>query len=103
MEHQDWQTVVIASKKPIVQRETFQKTEKIIEAPKKLGLSILQARQSKGITQKELANLLCINVISINKWESEKETPTNLQLSQIEKKLSIKLPRNKLVKLPDDL
>ena len=102
MEHQDWDDIVIKKTKS-PKKETFQKHEKIIEPPKKLGISILQARQLKNVTQKELANVLRINVNFINRWELGKENPNNFQIAQIEKRLGVKLPRNKLTKSLTDL
>ena len=98
MSDQDWVPIVFSNeqRKP---KQTFQKSEKKSEPPKKLGLTISQARNSKSLTQPQLANSMGISVSFINKWENEKETPSNSQISQLERKLNVKLPRCKNVKV----
>jgi len=111
MEHQDYKTVVFNSsinkketllskeiKKNISQKESNLETTKI-EAPKKLGMLISQARTTKGFNQKQLSSQLGISQQILSRWETEKETPSNAQIANIEKKLSIKLPRTKKIKI----
>lgn len=89
MEHQDWKTIYVKSnkqpdnktQKQQSQSNNFEKkmeekiengnmrTEKI---DKDKSLSIQQKRQSKGLTQKDLANKLNIPVKTINEIESGK-------------------------------
>ena len=73
-----------------------------IEAPKNLGQLICQARNTKKINQKTLANELQISISVLSRWETNKETPTNAVISKIEKKLGIKLPRNKKTKIDEN-
>ena len=120
MEHQDFKTVVFNSKekkvldqnKKEVQKRISQKqvtsndNELIkIQADKKLGQLLSQARLAKGFkTQgdfiKELNQKTNLNIsLQIyNKWESNKEVPTNEQIAKMEKILTVKLPRNKKLK-----
>ena len=111
MEHQDFNNVVFNSKetkKNTNQTKEIQKniSQKVanpetikIEAPKKLGLLISQARTTKGLNQKQLSSQLGISNILLSRWESEKEIPNNTQIANIEKKLGIKLPRIKKIKI----
>ncbi len=110
MEHQDFNIVTFNSKfdKLKLDKEKEKKisqkivsTENIkIEPPKNLGLLICQARTSKGIkTQKDLSILLGVNILTVQKWENNKCTPSNLEISKIEKTLGVKLPRNKKIKI----
>ena len=123
MEHQDFKTIILNPKHKkkieIVKKDTEKKLsqkqvktteEEIIkiEADKKLGQILSQARISKGFNKqsdfvKELSNKVNLNVsLQIySKWESNKEVPTNEQISKMEKFLCIKLPRNKKVKIMD--
>tara|TARA_B110000037_G_C17069384_1_gene485220 strand:- start:953 stop:1294 length:342 start_codon:yes stop_codon:yes gene_type:complete len=110
MNNQDFNTIVFNSTqnketnqnkeitKYISQKENNPETTKI-EAPKKLGMLISQARTTKGFNQKQLSSQLGISQILLSRWESEKEIPTNLQIVNIEKKLGIKLPRTKKIKI----
>ena len=113
MNNQDFDTVVFNSTKNIKknnenkeinkyisQKENNPETTKI-EAPKKLGMSISQARTTKGFNQKQLSLQLGISQILLSRWESEKEIPTNIQIANIEKKLCIKLPRTKKTKITE--
>jgi len=74
-----------------------------LEAPKKLGLLISQARTAKTRTQKQLAADLGISVLILSRWESNKEVPNNAQIAKIEKMLGIKLPRCKKFKVDDPI
>lgn len=108
MEHQDWNNVAFNNKSDTKKREDAKKnnSNKVsnpedvkIEAPKELGKLISQARTTKGKNQKELASELGVNQQILSRWESNKEIPTNLQIANIEKKLGIKLPRTKKIKV----
>ena len=89
MEHQDWKTIYVKSnkqpdnktQKQQSQSNNFEKKmeEKIENGnmrnekiDKDKSLSIQQKRQSKGLTQKDLANKLNIPVKTINEIESGK-------------------------------
>ena len=123
MEHQDFKTITFNSKekkavdqnkkeleKKISQKQVTQTTlgdnEVIkVQADKKLGQLLSQARLAKGFkTQgdfiKELNQKTNLNIsLQIySKWESNKEVPTNEQIAKMEKVLSAKLPRNKKTK-----
>ena len=121
MEHQDFKTVVFNSKekkvleqnkkevqKKISQKQVSTNDDKIIkiEADKKLGQILSQARISKGFNKqsdfvKELSQKAHLNVSAqiYSKWESNKEVPSNEEISKIEKLVGVKLPRNKKVKI----
>ena len=107
MDHQDWNTITFNSNS--AKNKTDKSTNKAssnkqkttenirIEAPKQLGQLILNARTACKKNQKELALLLGISPQILGRWEQNKEIPTNLQLSHIEKVLKVKLPRSKKV------
>ena len=121
MEHQDFKTVVFNSKekkavdqnkkevqKKISQKQVSSNDNEIVkvQAEKKLGQLLSQARLAKGFkTQgdfiKELNQKtnLQISLQIYSKWESNKEVPTNEQIAKMEKVLSVKLPRNKKIKI----
>ena len=108
---QDWNTVVFnnvsrESKENKLKEQRSKNSNKQfnnlttrLEAPKDLGKTISQARTSKNLTQKQLANQLQVAQQIYALWESGKEIPTNLQIACIEKVLCIKLPRSKKVKI----
>merc|ERR1711998_493222 len=62
---------------------------------KDLRLAITQARNAKGLTQKQLANSLNMQPSVINEYESGKAIPNNQIISKIERALGAKLPRAK--------
>ena len=105
MSHQDWNTITFNTvsnnkKKEESKKVNSNKTPKQdthLEAPKDLGKTILQARTSKQKTQKQLAMELGISAQVLAKWETNREVPTNLEISKIEKNLGAKLPRCKRV------
>ena len=124
MEHQDFKTITFNSKekkavdqnkkevqKRISQKQVTQATSGDneivkVQADKKLGQLLSQARLAKGFkTQgdfiKELNQKTNLNISSqiYSKWESNKEVPTNEQISKMEKVLNTKLPRNKKIKI----
>ena len=104
MEHQDFKTIILNPKhkkkieigkkdteKKLSQKQVKTTEEEIIkiEADKKLGQILSQARISKGFNKqsdfvKELSNKVNLNVsLQIySKWESNKEVPTNEQISK---------------------
>jgi ribosome-binding protein aMBF1 (putative translation factor) len=117
---QDWNTIVFNSKKNKQKKEKDKEIEKRVSqkvlnsedvkivADKKLGQILSQARIAKGINKQsdfviELNKVgLNISVQIYSKWESNKEIPTNEQIAKMEKVLSIKLPRNKKVKVNEN-
>jgi ribosome-binding protein aMBF1 (putative translation factor) len=121
MEHQDFKTItfntkekkVIDQNKKEVQKRISQKqvssndNEVVkVQADKKLGQLLSQARLAKGFkTQgdfiKELNQKTNLNISAqiYGKWESNKEIPTNEQIAKMEKVLTVKLPRNKKIKI----
>ena len=114
---QDWNTIVFNSKESKQKNEKNKEIEKRVSqkvvnsedvkivADKKLGQILSQARLAKGINkQSDFVNELNkvglnISVQIYSKWESNKEIPTNEQIAKMERVLSIKLPRNKKVKV----
>lgn len=111
MDCQDWNTVTFNTPSQNKKKEEIKKIhsnkvsndpEKVrMEAPKQLGQLISQGRNSKGKTQKVLAYELGISCQILAKWESNKEIPNNMQISQIERNLGVKLPRAKKVAAKD--
>jgi ribosome-binding protein aMBF1 (putative translation factor) len=121
MEHQDFKTITFNSKekkvldqnkkevqKRISQKQVSSNDNEVVkvQADKKLGQLLSQARLAKGFkTQvdfiKELNQKtnLNISVQIYGKWESNKEVPTNEQIAKMEKVLTAKLPRNKKIKI----
>lgn len=107
MDCQDWNTVTFNTPSSNKKREENKKinSNKIIndpekirmEAPKQLGQLISQARNTKGKSQDALAKEIGISSQILKRWESNKEIPSNLQISVIEKNLGVKLPRVKKV------
>jgi len=121
MEHQDFKTVVFNSEekkavdqnkkevqKRISQKQVSSNDNEVVkvQADKKLGQLLSQARLAKGFkTQgdfiKELNQKTNLNISAqiYGKWESNKEVPTNEQIAKMEKVLTVKLPRNKKIKI----
>ena len=121
MEHQDFKNVVFNQKekkavdqnkkevqKRISQKQVSSNDNEVVkvQADKKLGQLLSQARLAKGFkTQgdfiKELNQKTNLNISAqiYGKWESNKEIPTNEQISKMEKVLTAKLPRNKKIKI----
>ena len=124
MEHQDFKTIVLnnvsAKEKKAVDQNKKEVQKRIsqkqissndnevvkVQADKKLGQLLSQARLAKGFkTQgdfiKELNQKTNLNISPqiYSKWESNKEVPTNEQIAKMEKVLTTKLPRNKKIKI----
>ena len=121
MEHQDFKPVVFSQKekkavdqnkkevqKRISQKQVSSNDNEVVkvQADKKLGQLLSQARLAKGFkTQgdfiKELNQKTNLNISPqiYGKWESNKEIPTNEQIAKMEKVLTTKLPRNKKIKI----
>ena len=60
---------------------------------KDLRMAIQQARNAKGLTQKQLAQQLTMQPQIINEYESGKGIPNNQIISKLERALGVKLPR----------
>ena len=129
MEHQDWSRKVYDSKnknlsdnlqnkvltdkdiKTIVKpksKGTDGKTlHKILESESlavpvsshELKAALLQARNAKGLKQKDLAFQLGVKETVLSSWESGKAVPDNTSLQKMEKILECKLPRPPKIKL----
>ena len=120
MEHQDFKPVVFNLKSDKDKKDSVDKqkkevkisqkvtnTEQIkIEADKKLGQLLSQARLAKGFNkQSDFVNdfnsksNLKISLQLYTKWEANKDIPTNEQIAKMEKVLGVKLPRNKKIKI----
>ena len=100
----DWKTVTLS--KPIVIKENhFQRPPQIqtnfedLTIPAaitpELKLAIQQARLANKMSQKTLAEKLCVTVQVIQNYENGTAIPTNLFISRIEKLLNTTLPRIK--------
>ena len=100
----DWKTVTLG--KPITVKENhFQKPPEIqtnfedltipAEITSELKLAIQQARLANKMSQKTLAEKLCVTVQVIQNYENGTAIPTNLFISRIEKLLNAKMPRIK--------
>ena len=113
MEHQDWNNITLNNSNTKQKTEQSKEVQKAIsnrqfnpettklEAPKNLGLLIAQSRTSKKLTQDALAKSVGFSKQVLNRWESNKETPTNAEIAKLEKFLGIKLPRCKKVNATD--
>ena len=116
MQHQDFNTIIFNSGNNNISEKKKEKKEGKtplmsdndtikIEPDKKLGQLLSQGRLTKGFkTQNDFVKELIKNKLNIsiqiyNKWESNKDIPTNQQIAIMEKVLSIKLPRNKKIKI----
>lgn len=103
MEHQDWETVVLAKPikvetKPHVQKNPLDTNEEIV-IPLKMNFevktAIQQARLAKKLSQKELASRMSVQASVIHNYENGSIIPTNAFISKLEKVLNTKLPRIK--------
>lgn len=114
MHHQDWVPVVLnntnenknkkANGKKDNEKSKYLPSPEIIKLvpTENLGVAIAKARNTKKKTQAILANEIGVSPTVLGRWENNKETPTNAQVSLIERKLGIKLPRSKIVKQLDE-
>lgn len=50
-----------------------------------------RARLLKGLTQKELADLLGVSIVSVSKWESGKGRPKARRLNEVASTLNISI------------
>ena len=110
-DHQDWKTIVVKKKKkgseykkennipkPSSANQKIKSIEKKAEEgnlkhkkiTKELRLQIQQTRNSKGLTQKQLAKRCQLTQQIINEIESGKAIYNNAHISKIKKALQIK-------------
>lgn len=100
---QDWKTVILTKSTPYKETSNEKPKPKIDEneivKPKKIDYnlkkSIQQARLNKKMSQKQLANLMNVPIQTIVNYENGKAIPNNLFISNLEKRLGVKLPRIK--------
>jgi putative transcription factor len=119
--HQDWTPVVISGKKNLPPGQTkYNIEEKKSDAeksrlaksfaieneteifqtatiPHALSQEIIQARTAKGLTQKQLANMIHVQQSIIASYENGKAIPDNQLLQKIAKGLGVKFV-NKIIK-----
>ena len=120
MEHQNWNYTVLSKNKKVSSKklaknpsgrgnvEIIRKTSghgskmhKILErdeigVPKlsaEFKIAMVQARNAKGLTQKELAHRIAVKDTIIKNYENGKAVPQNGVIQKIEKVLGTKLPR----------
>ena len=103
--HQDWETVVFTKdeveNKASIPKSSKQKLEKSedIHIPDKvhpsLSKSIQQARNSKKMSQKQLAVMMNCQASLIQQYEIGQAIPQNNFICQLERVLKTKLPRKK--------
>ena len=99
--HQDWNNITFTPKKDDMtiknKNKSFsQKNSKIdfeLKPSPSLSKTIIQARNTKGLKQSDLSKQLGISNLILQRWESGKEFPNNLQIANLEKILGTKLPR----------
>lgn len=48
------------------------------------GIEVLKIRKRLGFTQKELAELIGVDQVSVNRWEKGKRKPSKLAIRQLE-------------------
>jgi ribosome-binding protein aMBF1 (putative translation factor) len=58
-----------------------------------LKKAIMQARNAKGMSQKDLAQKLMTDVKTVQEYESGKAIPNNALIAKMERELGAKLPR----------
>lgn len=120
MEHQDFNSITFNTtstkdknqenkeiQKKISQKQVSTNDNEVVkvESDKKLGQLLSQSRLTMGFkTQSDFIKELNKTNMNVslqiyNKWESNKEIPTNEQIAKMEKILKVKLPRNKKIKV----
>lgn len=96
MSHQDWKTVIFTKSKPVNKNLSLQSSsiKEFTYSNPELPMALQQARNTKGYTQKSLANKLNFTVHELNLWERGSKIPDNSTIALLSKELGIKLPRN---------
>ena len=113
MEHQDWTPVVFHKPKQekniqprnvgsgsVLSKKTreLMNTNEIVVPPKvsvEFRKAMQTARNSKKLSQKQLATILQVPPKTIVEYENGKAIPNNQFIAKMEKALQTKLPRNK--------
>ena len=110
MDHQDWNNITLNTKSENEKRERKKReTSQIVnnnviyklDTGNNLSKLIIEGRNIKKLKQNDLAKLMNISVSIIQRWETNKEIPSNLQIATMEKILCIKLPRSKKIKIDE--
>jgi ribosome-binding protein aMBF1 (putative translation factor) len=110
MNNQDWETVFMTkTKEKTPQPQTGPKqpvdTHQAEPLPKvtiELKNAIQQARLSKKLSQKDLAQQMNVAISVINDYEKGTAIPNNSFIAKLEKILGTKLPRVKKIKIMDE-
>jgi putative transcription factor len=94
---QDWTTIVL--NKPVKLPETTKPKPKedvpLMEVTVELKVAMQQARLAKGLSQKDLANKMCVPAQVIHSYENGKAIPNNAFIARMETFLGTRLPRIK--------
>ena len=94
---QDWTTIVL--NKPVKLPEMTKPKPKedvpLMEVTVELKVAMQQARVAKGLSQKDLANKMCVPTQVIHSYENGKAIPNNAFIARMETFLGAKLPRIK--------
>lgn len=109
---QDWDVVVLKRTRPYAKKgntvvvekrkgdahvrklDECDDVERMPKIPVKLRNEIRQARDIKGYTQKQLADLLNVPVTLIQNYENRKALPKGAFIAKLEKVLGCKLSRS---------
>ena len=94
--NQDWTTIVL--NKPVKLPEVKPKPKEdapLMEVTVELKVAMQQARVAKGLSQKDLANKMCVPTQVIHTYENGKAIPNNAFIARMETFLGTKLPRIK--------
>lgn len=106
MQHQDWQSVFFKKKTPVIMTKVVKtkihnpiasgvkldendEVRKIKYVPKEISNEIIQARNLKKMTQKQLANGLNLKPDVINNIESGKAIYNGEQIARIRRQLGL--------------
>ena len=94
---QDWTTIVLNKpvKLPEVTKPKPKEDVPLMEVTVELKVAMQQARVAKGLSQKDLANKMCVPTQVIHSYENGKAIPNNAFIARMETFLGAKLPRIK--------
>ena len=94
---QDWTTIVLNKpvKLPEVTKPKPKEDVPLMEVTVELKVAMQQARVAKGMSQKDLANKMCVPTQVIHSYENGKAIPNNAFIARMETFLGAKLPRIK--------
>ena len=101
---QDWTTIVLNKpvKLPEVTKPKPKEDVPLMEVTVELKVAMQQARVAKGMSQKDLANKMCVPTQVIHSYENGKAIPNNAFIARMETFLGAKLPRIKKKVMKDD-